>query len=128
MQKLERKGKILVFIGIILVVIGIGVMFWAVSVSGFNAITRSGIGFSLIFLPIVVGLVFVILPIIKKKRKIRSDFEKEEDPTSLHQIKDFQKNNKSAAIDSEQNRKCNVCETIIPGGKNVCPSCGDTYS
>ena len=28
----------------------------------------------------------------------------------------------------EKGRKCNVCETNIPEGLNVCPSCGDTYS
>ena len=29
---------------------------------------------------------------------------------------------------TEKGRKCNVCGTIIPEGKNVCPNCGDTYS
>jgi len=29
---------------------------------------------------------------------------------------------------SKNGRECNVCGTIIPEGKNVCPNCGDTYS
>lgn len=34
----------------------------------------------------------------------------------------------SPISEKQSGKSCNVCGTLIPEGKNVCPSCGDTYS
>jgi len=34
----------------------------------------------------------------------------------------------SSVSEKQSGKSCNVCGTIIPEGKNVCPSCGDIYS
>ena len=128
MQKLDRKGKILVSVGIILVIIGISQFIFA---GNFGSNIRSStilhyIIFS--FLPTAIGLALVILPIIKQKRKLKSDFEKKENNLSTQKIKNSQNEDKSTTTDSEKSRKCKVCETNIPLNEKICPGCGDVYS
>lgn len=127
MPKLGKKEKILGSTGIVLVIIGLSDFIF---IGNFGTSIRSSnilhyITFSL--LPIVIGLGLVILTIIMKKRKQKSNFEKKEKDQTPQRIKEFQEND-TKTPDSEKSKKCNVCGTTIPGGKNVCPNCGDTYS
>ena len=59
-----------------------------------------------------------IIVFISRKKKSSDDSIQWKDTPANH----------APTSDIETGRKCNVCETNIPHGVNVCPSCGDTYS
>ena len=59
-----------------------------------------------------------IIVFISRKKKPSDDSIQWKDTPANH----------APTSDIETGRKCNVCETNIPHGVNVCPSCGDTYS
>jgi len=124
MQKLDRKEKIVIAIGLILVIIGISLI---ISTGKFIGNVPIQSIFIFIFMPITIGLVLIILPIIKKKRKPKSDFKKEVRNTSL-KIKDSPDNDPLSTVKSENNRKCKVCGTNISSNEKNCPGCGDIYS
>ena len=124
MAKLDKKGKILILIGLIITSIGIFTLI--TNIRGLQYLTLGNWG--ILVLLIGGGIGMVLLPIMKKNKNSKLNFEKKEDDQSAPRIKNSQNNDKSTTTDSEKSRKCKVCETNIPLNEKICPGCGDVYS
>ena len=124
MAKLDKKGKILILIGLIITSIGIFTLI--TNIRGLQYLTLGNWG--ILVLLIGGGIGMVLLPIMKKNKNSKLNFEKKEDDQSAPRIKNSQNNDKSTTTDSEKSRKCKVCETNIPLNEKICPGCSDVYS
>ena len=125
MIKLDGKGKILVSIGIILLSIGIIMLGFAISVPSVPLLSF----IVYIILPIGVGIGMVLLPIIKKNKNSKLDFEQRKNNQHSDSIKNLMDaDKKTTTSETKLNRPCKVCKTQIPHGVKSCPGCGDIYS